>query len=92
MQGEDILIRAFRGVPLTRKVWDIGERVVYATDAKGLERLSAGLSAPPPIGFPKEDVFKFDERLYKRLQGAIKRHDTLNLSGIWSEAKPYLEE
>jgi hypothetical protein len=43
------------------------------------------------MGFPQEDVFQFDERLYRRLESAYNRRDKRNLSGIWSEAKLYLE-
>ena len=92
MRGENIIVRAFKDEPLARRVWGVGERVIYITDDEGLRRLSSGRSTPPPIGFPKEDVFKFDERLYRRLASAIKRRDRLNLKGIWSEAKPYLDE
>ena len=91
MRGESIIVRAFGGAPLARKVWDVGERVVYITDEQGLKRLTSGRDAPPPLGFPKEDVFRFDERLYRRLESAIKRKDKRNLPGIWSEAKPYIE-
>jgi hypothetical protein len=91
MRGESVLVRAFKGVPLARQVWDIGERVVYITDEAGFEKLSSGLAAPSPIGFPKEDVFQYDGRLFRRLESAIRRSDSRNLAGIWSEAKPYLE-
>lgn len=81
MRGETVIVRAFKGVPLARRVWDIGERVVYITNEEGLT----------PIGFPKEDVFIYDESLYKRLESATRRRDGRNLAGVWSEAKPYLE-
>lgn len=90
MRGQTVIVRAFRGVPLARKIWDVGERVIYLTNEEGLEKLTSGRSAPPPLGFPVEDIFRFDERLYKRLESAHKRRDR-NLAGIWSEAKPYIE-
>jgi hypothetical protein len=81
MRGETVIVRAFKGVPLARQVWDVGERVIYLASGEGLT----------PIGFPKEDVFIYDESLYKRLQSAARRRDGRNLPRIWSEAKPYIE-
>lgn len=91
MRGEAVIVRAFKGVPLARKVWGIGERVIYLTDDEGLERLNTGHYTPVPLGFPKEDVFSFNKSLYKRLESAYRRKDERHLAGIWSEAKPYLE-
>jgi hypothetical protein len=42
------------------------------------------------LGFPVEDIFRFDQSLYKRLESAHKRQDR-NPAGIRSEAKPYVE-
>jgi hypothetical protein len=89
MKGASVLVRAFGGVPLARKVWGEGQRVIYITDDEGFKRLAAGRAIVSPVGFPKEDVFQFDDRLFRRLESAVKRRDTRNLPGIWSEAKPY---
>jgi hypothetical protein len=77
MRGDDVIVRAFGGLPLVRKVWSIGARVIYLTDDEQFQKLKAGKSALQPIGFPKEDVFKFDTAILESLK--------------WSEAKPYLE-
>lgn len=89
MRGETVIVRAFKGVPLARRVWAVGERVVYITDDEGLKKLASGNSRLSPIGFPKEDVFQYGESFFKRLESAHRRKDR-NLAGIWSEAKPYL--
>jgi hypothetical protein len=92
MRGQTVIARAFQGVPLARRVWDIGERVIYLTNDEGLEKLASGHSAPPPIGFPVEDVFRFDEALFKRLESAMRRQEKAQLARIWSDAKPYIEQ
>ena len=58
MRGENVIVRAFGGRPLKRRVWDVGDTVVYITDDEQFAKLSAGRHAVEPIGFPKEDVFK----------------------------------
>lgn len=71
MRGETVIVRAFGGKPLVRKVWSVGARVVYLTDSMGLEKMLAGGEAAPPIGFPKEDVFRFDPEAAGNLNEAI---------------------
>jgi hypothetical protein len=81
MRGEMVIVRAYKGLPLARKVLDIGERVIYLENDEGL----------PSIGFPKEDVFIYSEALYKRLESAVRRRDGRNLPRIWAEASPYIK-
>jgi hypothetical protein len=57
MRGDVVLVRAFGGKALKRRVWDVGESVVYVTNDEQFEKLIAGKRAIEPIGFPKEDVF-----------------------------------
>lgn len=68
MRGETVIVRAFGGKPLIKKVWSLGARVVYLTDAEEMEKLLAGMVALPPIGFPKEDVFKYDPDVASNLE------------------------
>ncbi len=63
MRGELVIIRVFGGEPAVRRVWENSDRVVYITDDDNLKLLLAGKPALEPIGFPKEDVFKFDNKL-----------------------------
>ena len=58
MRGDIVLVRTFSGKPLKRRVWDVGESVVFVTDDEQFERLVAGKKAIEPLGFPKEDVFR----------------------------------
>jgi hypothetical protein len=50
------------------KVWEMGKRVVYlAKEEQYLYLLSNDTRAVEPIGFPKEDVFKFDPGIAKAI-------------------------
>ncbi len=59
MRGEIVVVRVFGGAGLVRRVWDVSESVVYLTDDEQLQRYALGLPMLIPIGFPREDVFKF---------------------------------
>jgi hypothetical protein len=63
MRGDLVIVRAYGGVPLVRRIWEKDEKGVYITDDVQLELLLAGGYAIQPIGFPREDVFKFDPEL-----------------------------
>jgi hypothetical protein len=64
MRGELVIVRAFGGVPLVRRIWEETEKGVYITDDTHLERLLAGENgAIQPVGFPREDVFRFDPEI-----------------------------
>ncbi len=52
-----VIVRTFGGKPVERRVWDVGESVVYVTNEEEFNKLVAGKPALEPIGFPKEDVF-----------------------------------
>ena len=58
MRGDVVLVRTFNGKAVKRRVWDVGDSVVYVTNDEQFERLAAGKDAIEPIGFPKEDVFE----------------------------------
>lgn len=61
MRGDIVIVRAFGGKALKRRVWDVGDTVVYITNDEQFERLVAGKHALEPVGFPKEDVFRDTE-------------------------------
>ena len=57
MVGKKVWVRDYRGDFHRRIVWGVADRVVYIVEQTQFDRLSNGLHAPTPIGFPKEDVF-----------------------------------
>jgi len=68
MRGEYVIVRAYGGRPLIRRVWDVGEKVVYITNDQQLKLLIEGAgNAIGPIGFPKEDVFRYDREIVELL-------------------------
>jgi hypothetical protein len=73
MRGDLVIVRAFRGVPLVRRVWEEVERGVYITDDAHLEQLLAGEKTIQPIGFPREDVFRYDPELAARMDDLVKK-------------------
>lgn len=58
MKGDLVIVRAFRGVPLVRRIWEESEKVIQITD----DTLDSG-EVFLPIGFPREDVFRHDPDL-----------------------------
>jgi hypothetical protein len=80
MRGDLVIVRAFRGVPLVRRVWEEVAQGVYITDDTLFERLSKGENTVQPVGFPREDVFKYDPDLAKDM-------DTLYQAGEWDWTK-----
>lgn len=87
MRGEYVIVRAYRGKPLIRRVWDVGENVVYITNDQQLKLLMKGAgNAVGPIGFPKEDVFKYDPNLAEAID-EFSDKDCF----IWDKLKPLIE-
>lgn len=63
MRGDLVIVRAFGGAPLVRRVWEEVERGVYITDDTHFKGLLAGETTIQPVGFPREDVFRFDPEI-----------------------------
>lgn len=65
MRGECVLARGFGGVVLVRRVWEVGNGLVYLSSDAEFVKLEAGQDALPPIGFPVNDVFAYNEAVAK---------------------------
>jgi phage repressor protein C with HTH and peptisase S24 domain len=61
MKGDKVIVRAFGGVALVRRVWAVKNGLVYISDEKEFHKREAGEDALEPIGFPVADVFAYDE-------------------------------
>ena len=85
MDGERVLVRADRLRPAVLLVVGLGERVVYLArpDGFGEARAKAG-----GVGFPREDVFRFDANLFARLESEWKREGRTS-PALWAEGLPY---
>ena len=67
---KQVIVRAYGNEPLIRRVWSTASKIIYiTTDAND-----------DPIGFPREDVFKFDNELAVKMK-------RLNDSGKWDWSK-----
>ncbi len=78
MHGETVVVRAFGGVPLIRKVWEVGEDVVYLVSDNHYNLLTKeDPRAIGPIGFPKEDVFLYEPEIVKLNKKTIPRWEKL---------------
>jgi hypothetical protein len=72
MQGDRVIVRAYGDVPLVRRVWDEDEKGVYITDDPGFDQLIKGQAEFWPVGFPREDVFKFNQQLINDITALCK--------------------
>jgi len=60
MRGSVVIVRAFGGQRLVRRVWDVKGQTVYVCDERGFERLLSGDPDAMPVGFPAVDVFEHE--------------------------------
>jgi len=61
MKGDLVIVRAFGGATLVRRVWAVKNGLIYIADEKEFGKREAGQDALEPIGFPVSDVFAYDE-------------------------------
>lgn len=61
-----VLARAVHGEPVCRVVMAWSKKLIYLANPARLDAIRTG--ATNPIGFPREDVFAYDETLYRRLR------------------------
>lgn len=61
IRGSKIIVRDFINRPLARVLWGIGDRCVYICSTEQFTDLLEGDASAPAIGFPIEDVFKWDD-------------------------------
>lgn len=66
-RGEMVVIQAFGGKPLIKRVWEVTSRLVYICSDRQLELLNSGREAPPPIGFPVNDVYRYDQKAEREM-------------------------
>jgi hypothetical protein len=64
---ERVIVRADGNIPLVRRVWQADARMVYVTDDANIRNLDAGQDGPLAIGFPREDVFRYDVEAERRI-------------------------
>jgi hypothetical protein len=87
MKGETIIVRAFRGRPLLRRVWEATPEVAYICTEERFQSLWRGEPDYPPSPFPRRDVFNYEPALFRELEANWQT----DLS-VWDRATPYIEE
>ena len=70
-RGSLVFARCHQGSEAALAFWAEVENMVLLSDSNQFERLVSGLSALSPVGFLKQDVFKYDEGLAKDLSRGI---------------------
>lgn len=51
----------YNGKAVIRRVWNFNERVAFLADDEQFDRLCSGEIKGLPIGFPRPDVYQYDE-------------------------------
>jgi hypothetical protein len=63
MRGQQVIVRSYGGKPLIRKIWEVKEGAILIMEEAQFQLfVKNDLRAIGPIGFPREDVFKFDSK------------------------------
>ena len=81
-----VIARADRGEPLERIAIETGRRVVYLANPARIGAVEAGESNP--VGFPREDVFEFDEGVFASLADQWARQRATE-PATWQKLRPY---
>jgi hypothetical protein len=63
MRGKPIIVRCYGNIPRVVLYWSEDQYAIYITNDEEIKKLSNGDSSIFPIGFPREDVFKYDPNL-----------------------------
>ena len=87
-KGDVVMIKASRGEPGARRIWDDSGEAPYVCLEVYWERWEQYGVEPVcwPVG--KDQLFKMDESLLAKLQDAFNKADS-RLDDLWSQAKPY---
>ena len=85
MRGELVVVRAFGGQPLVRRVWAADASTVYICGEQEFQRRLSGDETVWPVGFPREDVFIYDPSLAALLTESL----AATSWGGWEQLKPW---
>ena len=84
MKGETVIVRAFRGRPHIRRVWESTDTTVYVCSEERYQRLLVDEYEWPPTGFPREDVFHFDPNVVDKLMQEWETNPS-----VWEQLEPW---
>ena len=87
-KGDVVLIKASRGEPGARRIWDDSGAAPYVCLEAYWERWKRYGVEPICWTVGQDQLFELDESLLSQLQTAFENGDN-RLGALWSEAKPY---
>jgi hypothetical protein len=67
VRGTLVIARCYKGRAAVLRVWESGSKVIYLSEESQFQRLSNGVEALRPVGFPPEDVFAYDPALAEKI-------------------------
>ncbi len=89
-RGALVMVRALGGQPLIRRIWQEHDRGILICRVEDYDLWQSEGREPPVAGFPKEDIFVYDEHLFAELEDIYQDHDgNSRLQQEWQHARPY---
>ena len=67
MKGDLVIARSFGQEPIVRRVWDSTPDIVYICPDERYILLNEGAANLQPVGFPRQDIFEYEESVLKEL-------------------------
>lgn len=67
MKGDLVIARCYGHEPIIRRVWDSTPDVVYICTEERYQLLNEGVANIYPVGFPRQDVFEYEESVLREL-------------------------
>ncbi|MEE9494380.1 MAG: hypothetical protein V3W04_13510 [Gammaproteobacteria bacterium] len=67
LRGTKVIVRDFLDRPFVRVLWAIGDKCIYICSDDQFADLLDGDTSAPAIGFPKKDVFIWDDSIESTL-------------------------
>ena len=67
MKGDLVIARSFGQKPVVRRVCDSTPELVYLCTEEQYILLNEGITNLHPIGFPRQDVFEYEESVLREL-------------------------
>jgi hypothetical protein len=84
MQGDKVIVRAFRGKPLVRRVWESDAVSVFIHSEDQYRRRLEGIAHLWAVCFLRSDVFQFQE-LPEGVEGTVQDE------AFWASLTPYTD-
>jgi hypothetical protein len=62
MRGQLVVVKDVDGALLIRRAWDCSEKGIYIHSEEEWKKRMNGEKSLEPVGFPVEDVFRYDDK------------------------------